>query len=72
MPAETTTQPQPKVRPQVKPQAKHEKKKEKANKKPRAQTEVQVWVEGLTDDGNMYYYNTVTGGEDTRKSPLSL
>ncbi|KAM9334036.1 WW domain-binding protein 4 [Symphorus nematophorus] len=63
--AETTTRPQPQVkpqvRPQVKPQAKKQQKKEKASKRPREQTEAQVWVEGLADDGNTYYYNTITG-----------
>ncbi|XP_076580054.1 WW domain-binding protein 4 [Chaetodon auriga] len=61
----TTTKPQPQVkiqvRPQVKPQAKKKGKKEKASKMSSDQTEVQVWVEGQADDGNTYYYNTITG-----------
>ncbi|XP_044043091.1 WW domain-binding protein 4 [Siniperca chuatsi] len=55
-PAQTTTQPQP----LAKPQAKKQHKKEKASKS-RNQTQAQVWVEGQTDDGHTYYYNTITG-----------
>lgn len=63
-------QPQPLVKPLVKPQVrppakKHQKKEGKASRKPRVQTETQVWVKGLSDDGHTYYYNTVTGGEET-------
>nr|XP_046238551.1 WW domain-binding protein 4 [Scatophagus argus] len=60
-PTQTTTQPQPQAKPQVKQQAKKQQKKGKTSKKPRDQTEVQVWVEGQTDDGHTYYYNTITG-----------
>lgn len=73
-PAPTTTKPQlqvrplvtPQVKPQAKPQAKPKAqkhpKKMKGGQKPRYQTETQVWVEGQTDDGHTYYYNTITGG----------
>ncbi|XP_035533787.1 WW domain-binding protein 4 isoform X2 [Morone saxatilis] len=71
--AQTTPQPQPRaqprVQPQVQPQPKHQpkhqgkkqQKKNKANKKFRDQMDAQVWIEGQTDDGNTYYYNTLTG-----------
>lgn len=67
----------PQVRPQVKPQgnpqAKQQSKKQqfkgRANKKPREQTAAPVWVEGRSDDGSTYYYNTITGGEDRLKTP---
>lgn len=69
LPVQTTTaKPQPQPQPQAKPQAKKQQKKEKASKKPRDQTEAQVWVEGQTDDGHIYYYNTVTG-ESTWEKP---
>ncbi|XP_070813998.1 WW domain-binding protein 4 [Chaetodon trifascialis] len=61
----TTTKPQPQVkiqvRPQVKPQTKKKDKKAKASKMSSDQTEVEIWVEGQADDGNTYYYNTITG-----------
>ncbi|XP_041835116.1 WW domain-binding protein 4 [Melanotaenia boesemani] len=58
-PAPAKPHPQPQVRPQPK---KQEKKREKAKKKSRGKPEqTQVWVEGLTDDGNTYFYNTITG-----------
>ncbi|XP_037617691.1 WW domain-binding protein 4 [Sebastes umbrosus] len=60
-PAPTTTRPKPQVKNQPRPQGKKQQKKWNANKKPRGQTEEQVWVEGQTDDGNTYYYNTITG-----------
>ncbi|XP_051283384.1 WW domain-binding protein 4 isoform X2 [Dicentrarchus labrax] len=71
--AQTTPQPQPRAQPRVqprvqpqpkhqpKPQGKKQQKKNKANKKFRDQMEAQVWIEGQTDDGNTYYYNTLTG-----------
>ncbi|XP_038576696.1 WW domain-binding protein 4 [Micropterus salmoides] len=66
-PAQTTQQQhpaKPQVRPQVrtqtKTQAKKQRKKDKARES-RNQTQAQVWVEGLTDDGHTYYYNTITG-----------
>lgn len=61
-PAQTTAQPQPQTKQQPK---KQQKKKEKASKKSTQQREMQVWVEGQTDDGHTYYYNTVTGGKQT-------
>lgn len=60
-PEQTTARPQVQVKPQPK---KPQKKAAKASGKVRQQTEEQVWVEGLTDDGHMYYYNTITGGEE--------
>lgn len=30
-------------------------------------TETKVWVEGQTDDGHTYYYNTITGGRTTSR-----
>lgn len=69
-PAQTTAQPLPPVkpvvvinkpRPQSKSQAKKLKKKEQARNKAREQARVQVWVEGHSDDGHVYYYNTITG-----------
>ncbi|KAM3584984.1 uncharacterized protein V6R79_004394 [Siganus canaliculatus] len=65
---------QPLVKPQVKPQAKsqapkQQKGKARGGKKPmqRTQARAQVWVEGQTDDGNIYYYNTVTGESQWEK-----
>lgn len=57
-PEQTTARPQVQVKPQPK---KPQKKAAKASGKVRQQTEEQVWVEGLTDDGHTYYYNTITG-----------
>lgn len=64
--AQTTAQPQPQVV-QFKTH-KPQKKKEKPSKSSRQETEVPVWVEGKTDDGLTYYYNTLTGGEDDLKT----
>ncbi|XP_071320872.1 WW domain-binding protein 4 [Trachinotus anak] len=62
----TTTIIQPK--PQAKSQPrKQQKKEEKARKKFPQQTETQVWVEGQTDDGHTYYYNTITGESQWEK-----
>lgn len=77
-PTPTTTQPKPQVKPQVKiqvkpqvkPKGKKQQNKQKANQKFRHQTEAQVWVEGQTVDGHMYYYNTITGGKENLKTPL--
>lgn len=55
---QTTAPPQPQVKPQPK---KQQKKAGKASRKVTQQKEEQVWVEGLTDDGYTYYYNTITG-----------
>ncbi|KAM9836192.1 WW domain-binding protein 4 [Aulostomus maculatus] len=57
-PTTRTTLPQPLVQPQqIKKQPK---KKEKPHKPPREKRQTQTWVEGKTDDGHTYYYNTVT------------
>lgn len=40
------------------------------SQKPRYQSEAPVWVEGQTDDGHTYYYNSVTGGRSKLKTPL--
>ncbi|XP_054479946.1 WW domain-binding protein 4 [Anoplopoma fimbria] len=67
LPALITAQPQkqpqvrPQVRPQARPPAKKQKKQGKANMNARGRTEAQVWVEGQTEDGHAYYYNTITG-----------
>lgn len=64
-PVQTTT-PTPRPQPQVKSQPKKQQKKAgKASRNFTVQTETQVWVEGQTDDGHTYYYNTITGGEET-------
>ncbi|XP_072235361.1 WW domain-binding protein 4 [Leuresthes tenuis] len=49
--------PQPKVKAQPK---KQQRKEQKASRKFREQTGRQVWVEGLTDGGQTYFYNTLT------------
>lgn len=70
-PEPTTTQPQPRAKPTVKTQPKiKQKNKGKTSQKPREARQAQVWVEGLTDDGHMYYYNTLTGGGDNLKTHL--
>lgn len=53
----TTTKPQPQTKPQLK---KQQKKEVKARKKTTTQTEMPIWIEGQTDDGRTYYYNTIT------------
>lgn len=66
----TTAQSQPQVRPTVQPQPqlnkvkqqKPQQKKGKTKQKPREHRPVQVWVEGQTEEGHIYYYNTLTGG----------
>lgn len=72
-----TAQSQPQVRPTVQPQPQTTKKvkqpqqkKGKTNQKPRAHRPVQVWVEGQTEEGHIYYYNTLTGGADYLKPHL--
>ncbi|KAM9328281.1 WW domain-binding protein 4 isoform 2-T2 [Pholidichthys leucotaenia] len=61
-PVQAASQPQPVVTSKPKPQPKKLRKKEETvRRKAREQTETQVWVEGLTEDGHTYYYNTVTG-----------
>ncbi|XP_037332619.1 WW domain-binding protein 4 [Pungitius pungitius] len=62
----TPPQPQPPVKPPIvinktRHQAKIQKKQEKEKKKLRAQKEAQTWVEGRTEDGHAYYYNSLTG-----------
>ncbi|XP_034030835.1 WW domain-binding protein 4 [Thalassophryne amazonica] len=54
-------QPQP-AQPKVKQQQKEHKPKKSGGRK-----EAQVWVEGKTDDGHTYYYNTVTGASRWEK-----
>lgn len=53
---------QSQAKPQAKPNKKHN-KKGRMNQRPRHQSQAPVWVEGKTDDGHTYYYNSVTGGE---------
>lgn len=50
------------AKPQGKPNKKHN-NKGKMNQRPRHHSQAPVWVEGKTDDGHTYYYNSVTGGE---------
>lgn len=63
--AATQPRPQPQVRVQPKKQQQQQQKKKKkagnASRKPREPSEAQVWVEGRTDDGHAYYYNSLTG-----------
>ncbi|XP_039997835.1 WW domain-binding protein 4 [Xiphias gladius] len=56
----TTTTTQPQLQVKVQPQ-KQQKKEQKGNKKFTEKPKPQVWVEGQTDDGHTYYYNTITG-----------
>ncbi|XP_069567927.1 WW domain-binding protein 4 [Brachyistius frenatus] len=61
-PAPAPTKPKPRPQPQAQPQPKKRQKKEqKVNKRPREQRNMQVWVEGRSDDGHVYFYNTITG-----------
>lgn len=72
----TTARPQPQVRPTVQPPPRLNKvkqpqqKKGKTNQKPRQHRPVQVWVEGQTEEGHVYYYNSLTGGTDDLKLHL--
>ncbi|XP_023249133.1 WW domain-binding protein 4 [Seriola lalandi dorsalis] len=59
LPPQTTTAAKP--QPQAKPHPRKQQKKEKATKRFTKQTATRVWVEGQTDDGQTYYYNTITG-----------
>uniref|UniRef100_A0A3Q3X6H4 WW domain-containing protein n=1 Tax=Mola mola TaxID=94237 RepID=A0A3Q3X6H4_MOLML len=58
---EVRPQVKPQVKPRNKPQAKRQPNKWKPRPKSMKQTEAQVWVEAQTDDGQTYYYNTITG-----------
>ncbi|KAK2856991.1 hypothetical protein Q5P01_005726 [Channa striata] len=60
----TAPPPQPRAKPQPKKPQKMEKK---TSKKPKHQEQTEVWVEGQTDDGNTYYYNTITGESQWEK-----
>ncbi|KAM4710911.1 WW domain-binding protein 4 [Anableps anableps] len=65
--------PQPQPLPQVRIQPKKQQQKKKGGKasrksrEPREPTESQVWVEGRSDEGHTYYYNTVTGESQWEK-----
>ncbi|XP_077450953.1 WW domain-binding protein 4 [Stigmatopora argus] len=52
------------------PPHKNFQKKTQKTKKPSAE-QTQTWVESWTNDGHMYYYNTVTGGSQWEK-PLGF
>ncbi|KAM9766331.1 WW domain-binding protein 4 [Menidia menidia] len=59
---EVRVQAKPQARPQGKPQPKKQQKKGgKAGMKSREPPANQVWVEGLTEEGHTYYYNSSTG-----------
>ncbi|KAM7375259.1 hypothetical protein PAMA_014381 [Pampus argenteus] len=63
-----TTYTQPQEQPRAQPQTKKKQtKKWKPSKSSRNRTETKVWVEGKTDDGHTYYYNTITGDSQWEK-----
>lgn len=79
LPVQTTVKPLPLVLPQPlvqtqpvaqKPQIKHQqKKKGKPSRpfRPKQEQPTQIWVEGQTEDGHTYYYNSQTGESQWEK-----
>ncbi|XP_063068188.1 WW domain-binding protein 4 [Engraulis encrasicolus] len=55
-----TSEPEPQAKVEQ-PKQQPRSQKDKSNKKTDGRTEADVWVESSTDDGHVYYYNSITG-----------